>query len=388
MIARHFFLFILLILLPDLFLFIRYIWRRNLPVWVKALWWIITIVLLVYTSLLARCQDYTPQQPIWLNIYLFILGAFIVPKAVLALCASLGRGVSNRFHARHNWGLLPGVLLALLFVFITIYGSFWGFGKFEVHRMDYHSSRLPKGFDGYKIALFSDAHVGSYRGGDRHVLADAIDSINALHPDIIFFLGDLQNTRPEEIQEHKPVLSRLKAPDGVYSILGNHDYSHYIGGTREEKLAAEKKTQRLEREMGWRLLLNESTILHHGGDSIYLAGMKGNDGKGEDHDTPNYENTIKDIPKGVFSIMLLHNPRYWKPYVIEPSDIPLTLSGHTHGGQVNLFGMTTSSLVFDEYDGMYEVDGRHLYVSRGLGGLIPMRFNVTGEVVLLTLHCE
>ena len=200
--------------------------------------------------------------------------------------------------------------------------------------------------------------------------------------------GDLQNTRPEEIQEHKPVLSRLKAPDGVYSILGNHDYSHYIGGTREEKLAAEKKTQRMEREMGWRLLLNESTIIHHGGDSIYLAGMKGNDGKGEDHDTPNYENTIKDIPKGVFSIMLLHNPRYWKPYVIEPSDIPLTLSGHTHGGQVNLFGMTTSSLVFDEYDGMYEVDGRHLYVSRGLGGLIPMRFNVTGEVVLLTLHCE
>ena len=120
--------------------------------------------------------------------------------------------------------------LGLIPAWSTVYGSFFGFQELEVNRVDCYFDDLPKGFDGYRIALFSDAHVGSYTGGDSLVLERAVDSLLAMKADAIFFLGDLQNIGPWEIKEKATLLSRLTAPDGVYSILGNHDYSAYQGG--------------------------------------------------------------------------------------------------------------------------------------------------------------
>lgn len=386
MIARTFWLFILIILLPDIYLYRRMV--RPLAQhrrWVAVVWWAQMLLMLAATCCLALTRDFTPHPQWPLNVYLFILGVVTLPKVLLTLCDLAGRFLRHRCHVQRNWGVPVGLFLGVVLAVVTVYGSMWGFDKFEVRRVDYSSAELPEAFDGYRIALWSDAHVGNYIGSSAHVLSEAIDSINALQPDAIFFLGDLQNVGPDEIEEQLPVLSRLTAPDGVYSILGNHDYSKYQGGTREEKMANEARTQDLQRQMGWRLLMNEHTLLRHRGDSIVLAGMEGNEEEGQDHGFAIWEKTTAGIPEGVFTIMLAHNPLHWRHYIIPHTQAQLTLSGHTHGGQVRLLGLTTT-VFFPEDDGMYEREGKHLFVTRGLGALIPLRFNVTGEVVLLTLH--
>lgn len=386
MIARAFLLFVLIILLPDVYIYRRWI-RHLVPGrrWIALCWWALTVVMLIATCMLAMTRDFTPHPQTPLNIYLLVLGVFTLPKLLLMFSDWAGNGVRKLIHGRRNWGIPVGIILGVASAYITIYGSSLGFNKFEVHRVDYVSADLPDGFDGYRIALWSDAHVGNYIGSNAHVLRDAIDSLNAMQPDVIFFLGDMQNVGPDEIEACLPELSRLNAPNGVFSVLGNHDYSKYQGGTHEEKLAAEMRTQDLQRQMGWRLLMNEHTLLLHRGDSIVLAGMEGNEEDGQNHGFAIWEKTVEGIPPGMFTIMLAHNPLHWQHYIIPNTDVQLTLSGHTHGGQVRVLGMTTT-VMFPEDDGMYECEGRHLYVTRGLGALIPLRFNVTGEVVLLTLH--
>ena len=386
MIARAFLLYVALIMLPDLRIYQHSIskcsWR-----W-KMAWWMQTFAMMAYTCWLALEPDFTPHQQTSLNIYLFIMGVYVIPKVLIALCGAIGSLARMMVHSRRNWGIPLGGVLAALSVYVTIYGSTIGFNKFEVKRVEFTSSRLPKEFDGYRIVLFSDAHVGSFTGNSRKVLVDAVDSMLALKPDAIFFLGDIQNTRPEEMEEHVPTLSRLKASDGVYSVMGNHDYSKYMGGTMEEKLAEEEKTKKYQRDMGWKLLLNEHVSIHHGNDSIVVAGLKGNEQWGVERDVANYGNAIAGIAPGAFTIMLAHNPKHWRTSIVPYVDAPLTISGHTHGGQIRLFGLSTTTFGFTEDYGMYELEGKKLYVTAGLGALIPLRFNVTGEVVLLTLHKE
>ena len=250
MILKSLPLFLLLILLPDIYLYRVYVGRRG-GAWTKVAWWAVCLLLLACTCLLALCEDFTPQPQRPLNIFLFVLGVFTIPKAVFSLFDACGRWWSRRRRSRRSrrFGRVLGLLAAAFIAFATFYGSTAGFNKFEVRHIDYWSDELPAGFDGYRIALFSDAHVGSFQYDSAPVLEAAIDSLNAMGADAIFVLGDIQNTRPEEIERKLPVLSRLHAPDGVFSILGNHDYSHYMGGTREEKMASEAKTMALERQM-------------------------------------------------------------------------------------------------------------------------------------------
>ena len=385
MIARIFILLILLIVLPDAYIYRRYL-RRSGRRWMKVVWCGQLLAMLVYTTALAMTRDFTPQPQLPLNIYLFTIGVAILPKFIIVGCVVLGRWGIRLFHSRRNWGVVPGVLLAVPCVFVTLYGSTIGYHQFDVRRIDCSFSDLPDAFDGYRIALFSDAHVGSYDNDENGVLTSAIDSINHLHPDVIFFLGDLQNTLPDEIAAHASTLSSLSAPDGVFSILGNHDYSKYKGGSRSEKLSSEKSMRDWHRRLGWHLLRNESCLLRHGPDSIVVAGLEGNEEEGTDHGLPQCRKALSGVSPGQFVIMLAHNPRLWRRNVLPETSAQLTLSGHTHGGQVGILGITTTTGLYSEDDGLYEEQGRFLFVTRGLGALIPLRFNVTGEVVLLTLH--
>lgn len=388
MIARAFIIVVLLIVLPDISIYQHYFNRAGVSKVAKVLWWTQTAILLVSTILLACVRDFTPHPQTSLNVFLFIIGAYSIPKFLWVLSFSAGRLLKSRRGWKRNWGLAVGGALVFIPVLVTIYGSTYGFNKFEIRRVDYNSASLPKGFDGYRVVLFSDAHLGNYESGSR-LLKSFVDSVNALKPDIVLFLGDLQNTQPEEIELHLEVLSKFQAPDGVFSVLGNHDYSKYMGGSREEKLAAEKKTKDLERKMGWKLLLNENTMIYHRGDSIALAGVEGNEEKDpetQDHGWALFEKAVQGIPEGMFTIMMMHNPNHWRETIIPNTNVQLSLSGHTHGGQIDIMGLTTSSFIFTENNGMYESEGKSIFVTAGLGALIPLRFGVTGEAVLLTLH--
>ena len=283
MIARAPYLFLLLILIPDLYLD-RHYWRHRLTPGKRFAYWLPSIILVAYTIALTYEKNFIPDDPTLLYIYLMLLGLIAVPKAVFMLCSMVGLGIGKLFHWKkkgrfNNYGNVVGLLCVPIIWYILIYGSFVGFNKLEVNRHTFVSPDLPKAFDGYKVVLFSDAHVGSYTTRNQYVLRRAIDSINAQHPDLIVFTGDIQNTQPQDIYQHMDILSSLKAKDGIYSVLGNHDYGDYICGNTAKKVANFRETMSLERQMGWTLLMNEHRYINRGKSSIIIAGME-NDGDG------------------------------------------------------------------------------------------------------------
>lgn len=384
MIARAPYLFLLLILIPDIYLDRHYWQHRHSPV-KRLICWMPTILMTAYTIMLAYEKNFIPDNPTFLYIYLLLLGLIVIPKFVFFLCSACGLAFCRLFHKRKNYGNMIGLLAAPVIWYILIYGSFVGFSKLEVNRQVYSSPSLPLAFDGYKIVLFSDAHVGSYTGSRQWILQRAIDSINAQKPDMIAFTGDLQNMQPSELYQQMDILSRLKAKDGVYSVLGNHDYAEYVGCDDAMKVANCRETVSLERQMGWTLLLNEHRSVSRGKEHIIIAGME-NDGDGKRFPQKGDIKKTLGKSKDDFIIMLEHDPSAWQRKIIPDGRSQLTLSGHTHNMQLALFGWSPISLRGNEVNGWYTKGTQSIFVTAGLGGLIPFRFGATGEIVVLTLH--
>lgn len=386
MIARAPYLFLLLILIPDLYFDLHY-WRHKLRGEQRLLRWIPSIILVAYTIKLTYEKNFVPDNPNVLYVYLLLLGLIAVPKALFMLCSVVGLGCCKLFRTRKNLGNLIGILCVPVIWYIVLWGSFIGFNKLETNRQTYTSPALPKVFDGYKIVLFSDAHVGSYTGRNEDVLKRAVESINAQKPDMIVFTGDIQNAEPQEIYRHLDALSGLKAKDGVFSVLGNHDYGDYIRGNTAKKVANCRETMSLERQMGWTLLMNEHRYINRGKSSIVIAGME-NDGDGiRFPQKGDIKKTLKGIQPGSFVVMLEHDPSSWKRKIIPDGRAQLTLSGHTHRMQFAIFGWCPMSVLGREFNDWYTEGKQSLFVTAGLGGLIPFRFGATGEIVVLTLRC-
>ncbi len=391
MIARIFIPILLAILLADLFIDLHYLRRASHHrLRKRLLWWFPGVVMAVFTVYMAMLPDFAPAETGLLNTYLFLLGFLVVPKFEYAFCSVAGwlvRKLSG-FRIRHNYGHHVGAAFVAVSWFILIYGTTVGFSKLDVRQVENYSEELPHRFDGYRIVQFSDAHVGTYLNGRRHILEKAIDSINAQKADMVVFTGDLQNMRPSEIRPLAPILSRLHAKDGVVSILGNHDYAVYVKDDEKTKEANNRETIDLERQMGWTLLLNEHLTVRRGNDSIVVAGME-NDG--ESMYAPklgNVAKTLEGLSGNPFTVMLEHDPTCWRRKILPQSKAQLTLSGHTHAMQFELFGWSPASLIYKEWGGMFYEGSRAINVSTGLGGFMPFRFGVPGEIVVITLRTK
>ena len=311
--------------------------------------------------------------------FFLIMGLVVVPLLLVLLC----RWLMPRRHWR------KGAIACTLIVWgLVLYGHLVGYQELEVHRYDFVSADLPQAFDGYRIVQFSDAHVGTMTGSRQWLLQRAVDSINALQPDVIIFTGDLQNLHPFELQEHMEVLCRLHAKDGVYSILGNHDYPTYLDCDEETKASLVQQTIKQERKMGWKLLLNEHSIVRRDSDSIVIAGMENWGVMKRMPRKGDVKKTLAGIGPQPFVIMLQHDPSAWDEKILPECQAQLTLSGHTHGGQFEFLGWSPASFSYKEWGGWTYKDGRALYVSTGLGALIPFRLNMPGEIVLITLKSK
>lgn len=385
MIARILIPVLLIIILSDLYIDRRLLRRRTRYLWwQRLLWWLPGILMCVYSLLVALSRDFAPSSMTVLNIYLLLLGVVVLPKFVFALCSLLGWGHCRFHHTKNNWGNLVGLLLGVVIIFIVVYGSTFGFRKLVVRHVVYRSPDLPEAFNGYKIVQFSDAHVGTYGDGGTALLAKFVDSINAQKPDVILFTGDIQNMQPKELYPVMPILSGLKAKDGVFSVLGNHDYSDYIKADDAVKVANERELVSRERQFGWNLLLNENKVIRRGNDSIVIAGME-NDGRPPFPQKGDLKKTLAGVGKSAFVIMLEHDPTAWRRKILPESNAQLTLSGHTHAMQFSIFGFSPASFVYDEWGGMYYEGQRALNVSVGMGGFIPFRFGASNEIVVITL---
>lgn len=264
--------------------------------------------------------------------------------------------------------------------------------NYKVHRIKLSFDNLPKAFKGMKIIQISDVHSGSF---DSHAAVEkGVQKAMEEKPDVIFFTGDLVNNRADEIQPFTDIFSKLSAPLGVYSTLGNHDYGDYV-----EWPSQEAKTKNLDRlkqthaNMGWRLLMNEHVELERNGEKIAIVGIEN---WGAKAGFPKYGDMTqaynglpeKEIP---FKILLSHDPSHWDAEVITKyKDIDLTLSGHTHGMQfgIEIPGLKWSPVkyVYKNWAGLYKKDKQHLYVNRGFGFLgYPGRLGILPEITVIEL---
>ena len=381
------FLLLFTLLLPDLYIYFVYIVRRTKNTLLRLSYWIPTLLLLIlYVYFMYLTGDNAmSHHALGIGRLAIALMLFATPKTLFMLCSFIGILVHTLLKRCPTRPFtLVGIVLALYSFGCIAYGSFFGITRFEVKEVEYSSPRLPDGFDGYRIVQLSDIHIGSWQGRQKSI-QKLVDMANGQKADLIVFTGDLVNQQSHELDAFAPILSQLHAPDGVYSILGNHDYgTYYRWKSPKEESANLDYLLRQEGAMGWTMLNNDHAIVRHNGDSIALIGVE-NDGE------PPFSQ-FADLPKairgtdGMFKILLSHNPTHWRREVLPRSDIDLMLAGHTHAMQGIFFGHSLAELMYPEWGGMYTEDGRSLYVNIGIGYVgLPFRFGAWPEITVITL---
>lgn len=322
---------------------------------------------------------------------LFSYFSIYIPKLLFVICDSAGRLAGRLLHRRARGFTIAGCALAAT-AFATLW---WGatINRFniDVRRVTVDVADLPDAFDGFTIAQISDLHVGTF-GSDTAFVSKLVDRVNRLKADLIVFTGDIVNRQTSELPPFTAPLSRLSAPHGVYSILGNHDYGDYYNwpspAAKEQNMAELRK---LQHDMGWRLLDNETATLHLQGDSIALIGVQ-NIG---DPPFPVYGSLAQAYPTlndSVTKILLTHNPAHWCDSIADSphTNVALTLSGHTHAMQIELFGLSPAAFRYRTWGGLYnDSRGQRLYVNIGAGEVaIPARIGATPEITLITLRAK
>ena len=270
---------------------------------------------------------------------------------------------------------------------------FYGFRnkyRYQLKEVVLHYPNLPAGFKGLKIVHISDIHSGSFT--DKAAVAAGVQKIMAQSPDLILFTGDLVNDRHEEMNDYIDLFSTLKAPMGVYSTLGNHDYGDYVQwGSREEKKANLVALQQVHARMGWRLLMNEHVVLDRGGGRIALIGIENWSAKGRFPKYGRMEEAHPGTEKYPFKILMSHDPSHWDAQVrTRYPDVDLMLSGHTHGMQfgVELPGIHWSPIqyMYKQWAGLYEEGKQKLYVNPGYGFIgYPGRVGILPEITVIKL---
>ncbi|MER3497268.1 MAG: metallophosphatase [Chitinophagaceae bacterium] len=275
-----------------------------------------------------------------------------------------------------------------------LFGSLiYGFGnkyRYRLHRLKLSFQNLPAGFKGIKIVQISDIHSGSFT--DKHAVSRGVDKILAEKPDLILFTGDLVNNVSDEIKDYLDVFSRLQAPMGVFSILGNHDYGDYVHWeTTDEKKANLEQLKIYHQQMGWKLLMNEHAVLEKANDKIALIGIENWSAKARFPKYGNMAHAYKGTEQYPFKILMSHDPSHWDAQV-RPHypDIDLMLSGHTHGLQfgVELPGFKWSPVqyIYKQWAGLYQEAHQKLYVNRGFGFIgYPGRVGILPEITVIEL---
>lgn len=385
---------LLTLVLSDLYLYYRFFHRCRRSPWTY-LFFLPNALLIAAAILLSCTESHTTANMQVMAFFFSLYLLFILPKTIYLVADLTGRAVSHFFpKASKACSTASNTLSILLFLIMSI-GLTFGPSRLIVEKAEFRSEDLPAAFDGYRIVQFSDLHLTSFAGHPERV-ETIVDNIMDQHPDMIVFTGDLVSIDVDEMDGFDAILGRLKAPDGVYSIMGNHDYLTYARYLPSKEQARHR--QQLigrQREMGWDMLLNEHRIIRRGNDSIAVVGVE-NDGKPPFPERGDLKKALRGIPgygtpdngsQRMFKVLLSHDPTHWRRKVLPDTDIQLTLSGHTHGMQFMIFGLSPSKLFYPEWKHMYHEGERGLYVSLGVGeALIPFRFGAWPEINVITLH--
>ncbi|HND22437.1 MAG TPA: metallophosphoesterase [Acidobacteriota bacterium] len=269
------------------------------------------------------------------------------------------------------------------------YGIISGAHDYRVRKVTVNMKNLPRSFDGLRIGQISDIHSGSF--WNKTAVKGGVEMMLAEKPDVIFFTGDLVNNESSEVKEYVPIFDKLRAPLGVYSVTGNHDYGDYKKWDSQAlKNQNFKDLMEAHKLMGYDLLMNEHRFLTQGSDKIAIIGNE-NWGAGRFSKYGKLDQAVLGTEEAAVKILLSHDPTHWDAQV-RPNhpDIDLMLSGHTHGFQfgVEIGGIKWSPVqyVYRQWADLYKEGEQYIYVNRGFGYLgYPGRVGMPPELTILEL---
>lgn len=441
----------LLVILPDLYIRLVCLRGVDLGWWALPFWAPLAFFIVLLVTYFAG-----GAQPFVFKGMVAALLCFTVPKLIFCIFSLLGRGTgliagSEVLRGGLHTGFdVAGIVVAGCFLLSAVYGLVYGPRRLVVREENLAFKDLPASFDGYRIVHLSDLHVGGYAAAG--MMEKLVSTVNGLDADMIAFTGDLVNSSPSELDTAvTAALSSMRARDGVFSVVGNHDYCEYHDfSTADGAVRAFAEVVRREREMGWKVLMDSSAVIVRPAvrtgqeqdigrkeDSIYVIGVE-HCGKPPFGSRGDLQKALAGVPPvfflpdagsartassslgqdssslgldslsmraaSPFKILLSHDPSHWRMEVLPQSDIQLTLSGHTHAMQFRIGRFSPSRWMYREWYGIYHKssagtstdaaagvsvpDARILNVSAGLGGSFPFRLGAWPEIVVITLRCS
>ena len=402
MLSFRLFLFVLLLLIDIYLFFIIKAITHNWNNLYKNIFLITHVVLSLSTTVLLFAFQRIELEA---RNYIFsLLVAVIIGKIIMALfflTDDIRRGilwtgkkinnapVNEMKISRSTFLSWMGIILGTAFMGTIVYG-FTNKYNYKIHRHRMRFPNLPDSFNGLKIVQISDVHMGSLK--NPNAVLRGIKMIMGEKPDMILFTGDLVNDQSAETEMYKDIFGRLYAPMGVYSVLGNHDYGDYhVWNSDEDKKMNLQMLKDVQRDMGWRLLMNEHIIFERNGEKIALLGVENWGAKGRFPKYGKLDSAHAGTQNIPFKILMSHDPSHWDAEVnTKYKDIDLMLSGHTHGMQYGVeignIKWSPSQFMYDQWGGKYKKGNQVLYVNRGFGFIgYNGRFGILPEITVIEL---
>ncbi|WP_117879252.1 metallophosphoesterase [Aureibaculum luteum] len=323
------------------------------------------------------------------SLYGLTVSSFI-PKLIFVMVIALFY-FTNQLLPNSKWLIIVLALLSgFLPFFVIVYAIFKAAYRFKVHNVEVAFNNLAENFIGFKIVQISDVHIGSFNYRYK-ILESAVKLINDCKPDLIFFTGDMVNNYAWELNGWSKVFEKLEAKEGKFAVLGNHDYGDYSQWKRpKDKKDNFESIKYFFKKINFNLLLNSAAIIKRNDEEIAIVGVE-NWGNPPFKQYGNLNKALTGVKSIPFKILLSHDPSHWPEEVIDKTDIPLTLSGHTHGMQAgfNFKNKKWSPIQYKykHWAGLYKQNNQYLYVNRGLGWLgFPGRIGMRPEITVLTLN--
>lgn len=403
-------------ILIDLYVFqgLKSAWRNvSYKQYLYMGYWLVSlgIIFLIFAAFILLPRNQGPTNS-WVKI---LAGAFIllaIPKLVFTIflltedIARMGiaswryfsemfnhQQASNTWHipGRRKFISQVGLLVAAIPFGAVLHGIVAGRYNFKIKDIMLHFKNLPKAFDGFVITQLSDFHIGSF--GNRSEVIKGVNMARNIGGDVILFTGDLVNNMAVEAEPWIDVLKTLKAPSGVYSTFGNHDYGDYVEwDSQEQKANNLKRLAEIHKESGMDLLCNEHRIIERDGQQIAIVGIE-NWGLPPFPQYGDLNKALAHLDPTLFKVLLSHDPSHWDHEAKKhPANIDLALAGHTHGMQFGIeipgFKWSPVKFKYPKWAGLYQEGEKYLYVNRGFGFLgFPGRVGIWPEITKITLKC-
>ena len=313
-----------------------------------------------------------------------------ISRAVLSIINFFFNFSDAKIFERRSFLSKIALLVASIPIPFVLYGIYKGRYNYKVYKYDLIFDDLPEDFDGYQITHISDIHSGSLK--NKNNVEYAVRLINEQKSDLILFTGDIINNKSNELIKWKDLLSTMKASDGKFSVLGNHDYGDYVNwNNKQEKEDNFSDLLNFQKQMGFKLLLNENIKIKKGESNISLIGVE-NWGKGRFKKKGDIDKACIGLNERDFKIVLSHDPSHWDKILIDhKTHFHLTLSGHTHGMQFGIeipgwVKWSPAKWAYRQWAGLYNEKNQFLNVNRGFGVLgFPGRVGIPPEISVITL---